>query len=121
MRPGKPLMVGRRGNTTFIGMPGNPVASIVCSHLFLKPLIAKLSGPSRHDIRDAVLGAQMAVDDSREDYVRAGIGLDGNSLIATPFPIQDSSMLRHWPNRKDLVRPPFAPAVEAGEICRSRC
>ena len=89
MRPGKPLMVGRRGNTTFIGMPGNPVASIVCSHLFLKPLIARLSGTvARHDIRDAVLGAQMAANDSREDYVRAGIRLDGNSLSPRPSPFR---------------------------------
>jgi molybdopterin molybdotransferase len=120
MRPGKPLMVGRRGNTTFIGMPGNPVASIVCSHLFLKPLIARLSGTAlRHDIREAVLGAPMAANDLREDYVRAGIVLKGDSLTATPFPVQDSSMLRTLAESGALIiRPPFAAAAEAGEVCR---
>ena len=44
MRPGKPLMFGRLGATRCLGLPGNPVASLVCSHLFLRPLLARLSG-----------------------------------------------------------------------------
>ena len=34
MRPGKPLMFGQSGNIPILGLPGNPVSSIVCSHLF---------------------------------------------------------------------------------------
>ena len=45
MRPGKPLMFGRLGDTRCIGLPGNPVASLVCSHLFLKPLMAQARRP----------------------------------------------------------------------------
>jgi len=42
MRPGKPLMFGQSGSTPILGLPGNPVSSIVCSHLFLKQSIYKL-------------------------------------------------------------------------------
>ena len=120
IRPGKPLMVGRRGATRFIGMPGNPVASLVCSHLFLKPLVAKLSGTiAKHDIRQAVLGAPMPANDLREDYVRAKLAIEDGTAVATPFPVQDSSMLRVLADSGALIiRPPFAPAEDTGAACR---
>src|SRR5258708_22612656 len=43
MRPGKPLMVGKYRGTPMVGLPGNPVSTLVCSLLFLKPALEKLS------------------------------------------------------------------------------
>src|SRR5690606_37605815 len=58
MRPGKPLMYGRLDRLRILGLPGNPVSSVVCGQLFLKPLVAALCGADhRHDFRSAVLGA----------------------------------------------------------------
>ncbi|RWB56113.1 gephyrin-like molybdotransferase Glp [Mesorhizobium sp.] len=119
MRPGKPLMFGRLGNIRCIGLPGNPVASLVCSQLFLKPLLARLGGRLyRPDIRTARLGAAMHANDLRQDYVRATVREDAATLVATPFGIQDSSMLRMLADANGLiVREPFAPAAEAGAEC----
>lgn len=119
MRPGKPLMFGRLGNVRCIGLPGNPVASIVCSQLFLKPLLARLGGRDhRQDMRTARLGAAMQANDVRQDYVRAVVREDAGALIATPFGIQDSSMLRMLADANGLiVREPFAPAAETGAEC----
>lgn len=119
MRPGKPLMFGRLGDIRCIGLPGNPVASLVCSQLFLKPLLARLGGRShRQDIRAARLGAAMHANDVRQDYVRALVREDAGTLVATPFGIQDSSMLRMLADANGLiVREPFAPAAEAGDAC----
>src|SRR5207342_653692 len=44
MRPGKPLIFGRLGETPLIGLPGNPVSTLVCASLFLRPAIAALLG-----------------------------------------------------------------------------
>src|SRR5436190_6614957 len=44
MRPGKPLMFGHYRETPMLGLPGNPVSTLVCSLLFMKPAIDKLSG-----------------------------------------------------------------------------
>lgn len=120
MRPGKPLMFGRLGNTRVLGLPGNPVASLLCSHLFLKPLLAHLGGlPHQPDIREAVLDAPMAANDLRQDYVRARLEYRGDRLVATPFEIQDSSMLRTLAASQALiVREPYAPAAESGSLCR---
>ncbi|SDA38934.1 gephyrin-like molybdotransferase Glp [Mesorhizobium qingshengii] len=119
MRPGKPLMFGRLGEIRCIGLPGNPVASLVCSQLFLKPLLARLGGRNhRQDIRTARLGAAMPANDLRQDYVRAMVQEDADVLVATPFSIQDSSMLKKLADANGLiVRPPFTPAAAAGEAC----
>jgi molybdopterin molybdotransferase len=120
MRPGKPLMFGRMDNIRCLGLPGNPVASLVCSQLFLKPLLARLGGrPFRQDIRTATLGAPVSANDHRQDYVRAAIEERDGQLIATPFGVQDSSMLRTMAASGGLViRAPFQPASEIGDPCQ---
>lgn len=120
MRPGKPLMYGTLGPMRFLGLPGNPVSSLVCSLLFLKPLIARLAG--REDDRqfaEATLGADMRANDQREDYVRAAITTDqdGNKT-AVPFGVQDSSMLKTLARADALIiRSPHAPAAQSGSPC----
>ncbi|MEJ6785520.1 molybdopterin molybdotransferase MoeA [Aminobacter sp. Piv2-1] len=120
MRPGKPLMFGRLGETRCVGLPGNPVASLICSHLFLKPLLAKLAGRVyAPDIREAVLGAPMKANDLRQDYVRGMVSETDAGLVAMPFGVQDSSMLRTLAEANCvIIREPFAPAAESGTGCR---
>jgi len=47
MQPGRPLAFGRIGNTTFFGLPGNPVASLLGFMLFVRPALWKLGGRRR--------------------------------------------------------------------------
>ncbi|WP_428644945.1 molybdopterin molybdotransferase MoeA [Roseibium sp.] len=118
MRPGKPLMAGRLGKTKVLGLPGNPVSSLVCGLLFLKPLLQKMLGNSATpaDNKLALLGADLPENDRRQDYVRATLAEDPDGrLVATPFSRQDSSMLRLLSTSGALiVRPPHAPAEAAG-------
>jgi len=44
MQPGRPLAVGRIGRAHFFGLPGNPVASMLTFHLFVRPALWKLAG-----------------------------------------------------------------------------
>jgi molybdopterin molybdotransferase len=118
MRPGKPLMFGRSGGTYILGLPGNPVSSLVCGQLFLAPLIAALGGLNfAQDIRSAALAAPMRANDRRQDYVRAEILQTGGSMTAAPFALQDSSMLTTLAGADGLIiRAPNAPAAAAGAI-----
>ena len=120
MRPGKPLMVGRFGSTHVLGLPGNPVSSLVCAHLFLRPLIARLAGRDyRPDIRSALLGSGMKANDGRRDYVRAAVFPGSAGLVATPFDTQDSSMLGTLAAANALIiREPHAPSASQGAPCR---
>ncbi len=47
MQPGRPLAFGRIGDTTFFGLPGNPVASLLAFMLFVRPALWKLAGRRR--------------------------------------------------------------------------
>ncbi|GAA4114466.1 gephyrin-like molybdotransferase Glp [Aminobacter aganoensis] len=120
MRPGKPLMFGRLGKTRCIGLPGNPVASLICAHIFLKPLLATLGGrPYSPDIRTGILDAAMTANDLRQDFVRALARETADGLVVTPYTIQDSSMLRTLADANcAIMRAPFAPAAERGNPCR---
>ena len=120
MRPGKPLMYGLLGNTRCLGLPGNPVASLVCSHLFLKPLLMRLGGrPVLDETIAATLAADVPANDLRQDYVRASMTRTADGLAVTPFEVQDSSMLKVLADADCLlIRAPFAPAARAGDACR---
>lgn len=119
MRPGKPLMFGRLGPLRVLGLPGNPVASLICSHLFLGPLVARLAGRRYSlDRRTAQLGSGMEENDLRLDHVRAVAQWKDGVLVASPFSVQDSSMLQTLANANALiVREPFAPAASVGDKC----
>jgi molybdopterin molybdotransferase len=121
LRPGRPMMHGRLGPMHVLGLPGNPVSAYVCAVLFLLPLIRQLAG--RSDVAPAPdtarLGRDLPANDERADYLRAVLttGSDGIA-VATPAPVQDSSMLMPLA-RADclLIREPFAPAAKAGDRC----
>jgi len=120
MRPGKPLMFGRLGESFAIGLPGNPVSALVCAHLFLAPLVARLAGRAHADnMRDMRLGADMPANADRQDYVRArAVPVDGE-MVATPLDLQDSSMLSALAAANVLiVRPPKASPARKDDACR---
>jgi len=122
MRPGKPLTFGRLGETSMLGLPGNPVSTLVCGHLFLRPAIGRMLGLKTTEVgeENARLGSALKANDEREDYLRARLERDGDgNWVATPFKAQDSSMLSTLAQADALVvRVPHAPAAEAGDPCR---
>ncbi len=121
LRPGKPLMHGRLGGLQVLGLPGNPVSSFICAFLFLGPLVRLLQG--RRDLEPvfepAELGCDLRANDERADYQRATLTTTPTGkLVATPFPLQDSSMISPLARADCLVlRPPYAPAAPAGSPC----
>jgi molybdopterin molybdotransferase len=116
MRPGKPLIFGRLGQTPLLGLPGNPVSTFVCAILFLRPAIAALLGTEARPPRlSARLIAPLAANESRQDYMRARLVVRDGEYWTEAFPIQDSAMLSTLAAADVLiVRPPHASAAEAG-------
>lgn len=115
MRPGKPLMAGRFGDMAMVGLPGNPVSSIVCTHLFLRPAIRVMLGlPAAPLARQtARLAADLSANGPREHYMRAELR-DG---IVTAFDRQDSSLLSVLARANALlVRPVAGGPRKKGEI-----
>jgi molybdopterin molybdotransferase len=118
MRPGKPLMVGRYRGTPMLGLPGNPVSTLVCALLFLNPALDRIGGvsPSVESTLTARLGVALAKNDRRQDYLRSRLARAGDGTLEVfPFEVQDSSMMRLLAAADCLVvRPPNAPAIAAG-------
>jgi molybdopterin molybdotransferase len=127
MRPGKPVIFGRAiiggKERRFLGLAGNPVSSLVSSHIYLKPLIRLLGGFPADIIKpvSAVLEVDLPANDEREDYMRgtARRGSDGK-LFVRPFERQDSSMLATLARADCLIiRPVDAPVARKGDAAQA--
>ncbi len=118
MRPGKPLLFGSLAGTPLLGLPGNPVSTLVCGLIFLRPILRCLQAlPSEPTFQVATLGKDLPENDRREDYLRSRVTWDerGKAMVF-PFERQDSSMLAVLSAADALaVRPPHAPPAKSGE------
>ena len=120
MRPGKPLMFGRLGAARVLGLPGNPVSSLVCARVFLVPLLRALLGEPVHDARpqQARAGVALEANGPRQHYLRAttAAGPDGQPVVL-PVRSQDSSLLAPLAQADCLlIRPPHAPLAAPGAL-----
>jgi molybdopterin molybdotransferase len=95
LRPGKPLMAGRRGGTVLLGLPGNPVSAVVCAMLFMLPLLRAMQGdpaPLPRPLR-AVLAEPVGPTGPRTHYMRARLEPAEGLPAIRPLPRQDSALL----------------------------
>ena len=116
MKPGKPLLVARRGETVVLGLPGNPVSSYVTALLFLLPLLRRLAGARDCLPRPLIARTAVALPPGgpRLEFVRARL----EGAVVAPLGMQDSSALRGLAAANALIaRPNDAPPVpEQGEV-----
>ena len=118
MRPGKPLMAGKIGRQVMLGLPGNPVSTMVCGEIFLRPAIdAALGLPAGpRATRPAFLNHDLPPNGPREHYMRATVSLAADGTMRCEVAgDQDSSLLATLARANALaVRQPHAPAATAG-------
>ena len=105
MRPGKPLMAGRMGQSMMVGLPGNPVSAMVCGHVFLLPVIDAMLGlpAQRRPLHTAKLATKVDANGPREHYMRARVE---NGLL-TAFERQDSALLTVLAESNALLKRPI--------------
>lgn len=115
IRPGKPMLVARRGDQLVLGLPGNPVSAFTTAFLFLLPLLREMQGAARpHPVAIPLpLGAAIEAGGERREFRRARL-VDG---AVVPLPERDSSALRTLADAQLLIdRPTSAAAAKAGDI-----
>jgi len=119
MKPGKPLIYGRRHKQHVLGLPGNPASAFVCALLFLRPLVDKLMGrPAPLPVGIPLPTAtSLPGNGLRQNYLRARlIGGPGERHVDAAVS-QDSGQLSVLAQSDGLiVRPPNAESVEAGTL-----
>lgn len=120
MRPGKPLFYGARTiggkHQHCLGLPGNPVASLICSRVFLVPLIGRMLGREVPlETIDAVLADELPANGPREHYMRATLDFTTSPPRVRPFKNQDSGLVTALQKADGLIVVPIgAPAQPAG-------
>lgn len=119
MRPGKPLLFGRRGPMPVFGLPGNPVSAWVTALLFVCPAVGRLLGldPPGPVPELAISASALPANDNRRDHLRATLRRAvAGELEVTALTGQDSAMVRTLSIADALIiRPPLAPPVNRGE------
>jgi molybdopterin molybdotransferase len=109
LRPGKPLAFGVRGATLVFGLPGNPVSSLVCFELFVRPALLALQGA--RSVRPAwisgVLGAAVARNPGRDDLIRVRLETVEDSTVLLPVHGQQSHQIAITAQADALARIPM--------------
>ena len=96
MKPGKPVFFGTRGTTAVFGLPGNPVSSLVCFELFVRPAIRKMMNQASHlpTFRKLPLTDPFSYRSDRPTYYPARISSDEGLEKVTLLPWFGSADLR---------------------------
>ena len=121
MKPGKPLAFGHIGGLPHLGLPGNPVSSMVSFEVFARPAIYKMLG--RTDLEapsvTAVLDDAVANRDRRRVFTRVVLRQQGGAYHAALTGPQGSGVLTSMTRGNALaVIPEDRDAVAAGESVR---
>ncbi len=111
------MVFATRENKLACGLPGNPVSTLVCAILFVKPAIAAMLGTQcETGMLAAKLVRDLPANGARQDYMRAKLSRQDGECWVEAFAVQDSSMLTTMAQADALiVRPPDAAAAKAGE------
>lgn len=115
IKPGKPILVARKGRQLIVGLPGNPVSSMVTAYLFLLPLLRVLLGAGTPLPRSIALpvSAPLPATAGRREFVRAALDAGG----IAPVHLQDSGALSSLAASDALIeRPANAPPAQPGAI-----
>ncbi len=108
MKPGKPLVVGRRGDAIVLGLPGNPASAMVTFALFGVPLLRAMQGDGQPvtPVIPARLARAVAHEPGRTAFVRAALRQDAGTLWVSPLPNQASGAVTSMAAAEALLRVP---------------
>jgi len=114
MKPGKPVMAGKLGETVILALPGNPASAFVSATLFLLPLVRFMAGAAHYlpTYQSAPTTEALPANGPRAQFLRAKV----NQAGITPFGSQDSAKLSVLAASNALLyRPAGAEAADRGE------
>jgi molybdenum cofactor synthesis domain-containing protein len=96
IRPGKPIVFARRGQTFFFGLPGNPVSTSVTFNVFVRPAIRKMQGDASPmlPIISVELSRPIKDKSSRRSFLPARFYVEEGRAMVEPL---------KWGGSSDLV------------------
>jgi molybdenum cofactor synthesis domain len=123
MRPGAPLGFGRLGTMPWIGLPGNPVSTMVTFELFVRPMLRRMLGHDRIFRRPVPVTLEEPVSTGAPltHFLRAVVSVSADgALTARLTGPQGSGILTSMALANALLIVPHdRQHVEAGETLRA--
>jgi molybdopterin molybdotransferase len=95
IKPGAPLVFGRRGDKLVFGLPGNPVSAQVTFDFFVRPALLRMQGArvvSRPAVEVELLDG-VRNRSGRRAHTPARVRFEGGRLVARPLRSQGSADL----------------------------
>lgn len=109
IKPGKPTYFGVKGRKLVFGLPGNPVASSVTFHQFVKPTLIKMMGgrDDKQPLLTANINSELKKKSRRLEFVRGVLKYsDTGDLHVTPIAERGSHMLGSFAKANCLIHFP---------------
>lgn len=120
-KPGKPLTFGLRGTTPVFGLPGNPVSSLVCFYVYVRPALRAMLGLAQLHLPmvDATADEDIKVAESMTEFVRCILSGPSGSYRVRVTGTQSSGVLRSMSlGDALLVSPAGKGAIKLGDSVR---
>ena len=119
IRPAKPFAFGVLDGTPVLGLPGNPVSSIVSFELLARPALRRMAGHADLDrprVR-AVADDDLAPPARRQDALRCGsrTAFDGTPSTSRRSAARAATSSPPWPSADGLAVLPDGDGVAAGD------
>lgn len=115
IQPGKPLAFGAVGSTPWIGLPGNPGASLITALIILRPALLAGQGHTCHTPQTIPALADFThKSKKRQQYLHARINIKDGRIVANLHPLQSSAMLKNSCWASGLVMIPANTQIESG-------
>jgi len=118
IRPGRPLVFGRKGRKLFFGLPGYPTAAAVNALEFLIPAVRKMAGIKNYgnSYVEAVAEERLKSRPNRVDFIRVKVREGNGCLKVKSAGSQQTSVFRSFVDSDGLaVVPEGRGPVEPGE------
>jgi molybdopterin molybdotransferase len=105
VKPGKPLWFGVREGTLVFGLPGNPVSTLVCFELFVRPAVLALQGVAdpRPRFQPGRLARTARPNPARTELVRARSAVVDGAIELDVLSGQESHMIARAAGADALV------------------
>jgi len=120
MKPGKPLALGQIGRAAFLGLPGNPVSSLISLLVVGRIVLQRLAGATREAALPPSIpvpaGVALARAENRVNFLRGSLTDQSGQKIALPYFSQDSSLISSLVGSHGLIEVGTGPTpIAAGE------
>lgn len=105
MKPGKPLIFGRKDKMLFFGLPGNPVSTMVSFEQFVRPALLKMSGAEK--LKRPFLNAELTEDinkkPERRHFLRGIFSIKEGKIFVRTTGDQGSGILSSMADSNCLI------------------